>query len=135
MLTPSPRKKICPAPINNIPSKLTFYFIITLLLVFASETPSHVTKFRICLVVHFSNMFSVFKQYYTYFYIFFYPHIFQINTNNIIQTTLPNRPLLFEFSTFHSQLKIPIFTSYLASTPIFLTSGSYLIQLYYSCAI
>ena len=28
-------------------------------------------------------MFSIFKQYYRYFYIFFHPYIFSKNTNNI----------------------------------------------------
>ena len=45
-----------------------------------------------CLVEHFDNMFSVFKQHYTYFHILFYLHVFQKNINNIIQTTLSNGP-------------------------------------------
>ena len=46
---------------------------------------------RARLVEYFSNMFLVFKQYYT----FFHPHVFQKNTNDIIQITLPNESLFF----------------------------------------
>ena len=52
-----------------------------------------IKSLRARLVEYFSNMFSVFKQHYTHFYTFFHPHIFQKNTNNITQTTLPNGPL------------------------------------------
>ena len=41
-------------------------------------------KLRGCLVVYFKQQFSVFKQHYTYFHIFFHSHIFPKN----IQTTL-----------------------------------------------
>ena len=34
----------------------------------------------------------VFKQYYTYFYILFYPYIFSKNTNNVTKTMLSNGP-------------------------------------------
>ena len=39
----------------------------------------------------FKYMFSVFKQYYTYFYTLFHPHVFLKNINNVTITTLPNR--------------------------------------------
>ena len=42
------------------------------------------------LVEYFNNMFSIFKQYYTYFYTLFHPHIFSKNTKNVVKTTLPN---------------------------------------------
>ena len=48
-----------------------------------------VSKFSPRLVEHFSNMFSVFKQYYTYFHTFFHLYVFQKNRNNITQTLLP----------------------------------------------
>ena len=38
----------------------------------------------------FKHMFLVFKQHYTYFYIFFHLYIFLKDTNNITRTTLPN---------------------------------------------
>ena len=42
-------------------------------------------------LVHvFKHMFSVFKQYYTYFRTLFHPHVFPKNINNITRTTLPN---------------------------------------------
>jgi len=47
---------------------------------------------RVCLVHILKHMFLVFKQYYTYFHIFFHPHVYQKNTNNITQTPLLNRP-------------------------------------------
>ena len=56
------------------------------------EKNGKVQIFWACVVKHFSNMFSVFKQYYSYFYTHFYPHIFQKNTNNITLTILPNSP-------------------------------------------
>jgi len=37
-------------------------------------------------------MFLIFKQYYTYFHTFFYPHVFSKNTNNFTRTILPNGP-------------------------------------------
>ena len=43
------------------------------------------------LVEMFKNLFSVFKQYYTYFHLY----IIQKNTNNITQTFLPNGPKEF----------------------------------------
>ena len=36
-----------------------------------------------CLIRYFKQRFSMFKQPYTYFYIFFYPHVFLKNINNI----------------------------------------------------
>ena len=39
-----------------------------------------------------NNLFSVFKQHYTYFHTLFHPYVFQKTTNNITQTHLPNRP-------------------------------------------
>ena len=39
-------------------------------------------------------MFSVFKQYYTYFYTLFTHTYFQKNTNNVTRTTLPNSPFI-----------------------------------------
>ena len=47
-------------------------------------------KLSACLVHVFKHMFSVFKQYYTYFRTLFHPHVFPKNTNNITRTTLPN---------------------------------------------
>ena len=38
----------------------------------------------------------MFKQYYTYFYIFFYSYVFLKNINNFIKTTLSNIPKFFE---------------------------------------
>ena len=55
------------------------------------------TTIRGCLVMCFGQQFSVFKQYYTYFHIFFHPHVFSKNTNNVTKTMLLNnvtkRPL------------------------------------------
>ena len=45
-----------------------------------------------CLVGKFKLTFLHFKQYYIYFHIYFYSHIFQKTTKNIIQTILPNTP-------------------------------------------
>jgi len=36
----------------------------------------------------FKHMFSVFKQHYMYFHIFFYSHVFLKNTNNVIKQPL-----------------------------------------------
>ena len=52
------------------------------------------------LVWHFKQHFSVFKQYYTYFNILFNSHVFLKNTNNVIRTTLPNKPLRIKNSIF-----------------------------------
>ena len=52
------------------------------------------------LVWHFKQHFSVFKQYYTYFNILFNSHVFPKNTNNVIRTTLPNKPLRIKNSIF-----------------------------------
>ena len=54
--------------------------------------------FRTCLVTEFKLTFSHFKQYYTYFYTLFHPHVFQKSTNNNSQTTLPNTLLCWETS-------------------------------------
>ena len=35
-------------------------------------------------------MFSVFTQYYIYFYTLFHLHVFSKNTNNVTRTMLPN---------------------------------------------
>ena len=69
------------------------------------------------MVCVFKQLFSIFKQYYTYFYIFFYLHVFtQIFSNNNFQFlntsikcphSLCNTPvlcLLFRFSFFFSWL-------------------------------
>ena len=45
---------------------------------------------RGCLIHVLKQQFLVFKQYYTYFYTFFNPHIFSKNTNNITKTILSN---------------------------------------------
>ena len=44
------------------------------------------------LVEYFNNMFSIFKQYYTYFHTLFYLHVFQKNTNNITKITYQMDP-------------------------------------------
>ena len=62
----------------------------------------HARVLRARLVEHLSNMFSIFKQHYTHFHTLFYPHVFQKNKNNIIQTPLPDRPLIFEKEIFLS---------------------------------
>ena len=49
-------------------------------------------KLRTYLVELLNNSFSVFKQHYTHFHTHFHPHVFQKITNNIIQTSLLNRP-------------------------------------------
>ena len=43
-----------------------------------------------CLIVYFKQQFSIYKQYYTYFYTLLHLYIFSNNTNNVIRTTLPN---------------------------------------------
>ena len=49
----------------------------------AIQTPSLSLDFRGCVVHHFKQPFSVFKQHYTYFQILFYPHVFpHIFSNN-----------------------------------------------------
>ena len=47
-------------------------------------------KIRPCLIELLNNLFSIFKQHYTFFHTFFHPHIFQKTTNNITQTLLLN---------------------------------------------
>ena len=49
-------------------------------------------KLGVRLVHVFKHMFSVCKQYYTYFHIFFHTHVYSKNTNNVIRTMLPNGP-------------------------------------------
>ena len=44
------------------------------------------------MVGHFKYLFSIFKQYYTNFHIFFHAHVFQKITNNTTQTPLPKEP-------------------------------------------
>ena len=46
------------------------------------------------LIELFKSMFSVFKQYYTYFYTFFHSHVFLNNTNNITKQPLMSMPML-----------------------------------------
>ena len=49
----------------------------------AIQTPSLSLDFKGCVVHHFKQPFSVFKQHYTYFHILFYPHVFpHIFSNN-----------------------------------------------------
>ena len=48
--------------------------------------------FRACLASKFEYTFEHFKQYDTYFYTLFYLHVYQKHSNNISQTSLPNRP-------------------------------------------
>jgi len=43
-----------------------------------------------CLVCDFKQQFSVFKQHYTYFHIFFHLYVFSKNTNNVTRTILSN---------------------------------------------
>ena len=43
-------------------------------------------------------MFSIFKQYYTYFHTLFHPHLFLKNKNNITKITLPNGPQSVPFT-------------------------------------
>ena len=71
---------------------------------------------RGCLVRGFEQQFSSFKQYYTYFYIFFHPHVFSKNTNDVIRTTLPNGSLIVHHLSF--------------SIPSLNTSQPYLISFY-----
>ena len=52
------------------------------------------SKFRVHLVELLNNSFLVFKQHYTHFQTLFYSHEFQKIINNIIQTPLPNGPLI-----------------------------------------
>ena len=47
-------------------------------------------KLKDRLVYVLKQQFSIFKQYYIYFYILFYLHVFSKNTNNVTRTTLPN---------------------------------------------
>ena len=68
-----------------LPDKLNYRFNSFLIHFFFLKVRAH-------LVEHFSNMFSIFKQYYTHFHTLFHSHVFQKNTNNITQTTLPNGP-------------------------------------------
>ena len=60
---------------------------------YSYKSHSHPHKSR--LVHVFKQMFSVFKQHYTYFHILFYPYIFSKNTNNVIRTTLQSGPLFW----------------------------------------
>ena len=43
------------------------------------------------LILLFNQQFLIFKQYYTYFYIFFHLYVFSQNNNNVIRNFLPNR--------------------------------------------
>ena len=49
-----------------------------------------VIETKVRLVREFKHVFSIFKQHYTYFHIFFHSHIFKKNINNITQTLLLN---------------------------------------------
>ena len=51
-------------------------------------------RFRPYLLLLFKQQFSIFKQYYVYFYILFHSHVFSKNTNNVIINFLPNGPLV-----------------------------------------
>ena len=51
-------------------------------------------RFRPHLLLLFKQQFSVFKQYYVYFYTLLHPHVFSKNTNNVIINFLPNVPLV-----------------------------------------
>ena len=46
-----------------------------------------------CLLLLFKQQFSIFKQYYTYFYTLFHPHVF--SQNNFIKNLLPNGPYIY----------------------------------------
>ena len=45
-----------------------------------------------CLVWQFKQYFSIFKQHYTYFHTFFYPHIFSKNTNKVLEQHYQTAP-------------------------------------------
>ena len=48
-----------------------------------------------CLGIHvFEHMFSVFKQYYTYFHTLFHPHIFLKKLKTVVQIYILNGPLI-----------------------------------------
>ena len=66
------------------------------------------------LVKHFKHIFSIFKQHYTYFHIFFHSHIFKKNINNITQTLLLNglKFLLFTWIFFYFLNVSPKIPSY-----------------------
>ena len=44
-----------------------------------------------CILAYFKQQFSVFKQHYTYFHIFFHPHVFSKNTNNVTKSNITKR--------------------------------------------
>ena len=75
---------------------------------------------RGCLVRGFEQQFSLFKQYYTYFYTLFHPQIFPKNTNNVTRTTLSNGPLIVH----HFFFSIP-FLNTLAISHVFLLTSSH----------
>ena len=51
-------------------------------------------RFRARLIYVFKYMFSVLKQFYTYFHTLFHSHVFPKNTNNVTRIILPNGPCL-----------------------------------------
>ena len=53
------------------------------------------TRLRAYSVFYLKLTFSHFKQHNIHFHTLFHPHVSQKTTNNIIQTTLPNTPLVF----------------------------------------
>ena len=59
---------------------------------------SETSIFMAHLIYVFKLVFLFFKQYYTYFYTLFHPHIFLKNANNVTRTTLPNRSLVYEIT-------------------------------------
>ena len=56
-----------------------YYSLVAIFFKFTNPNGVVFEWLRVCLIHVFKHMFSVFKQYYTYFHTFFHPHVFSKN--------------------------------------------------------